>query len=197
GAGGAGGGAGGEEPGVRVSETDDFAGGGEEEEGGVDEAAGEPEVIIDEVDGAGERVLYRGHPAWVSFWRGLLVSGVLLVAGLVGWDFSGWLLFGGLVVALLVYGHMVFMRSMREYLVTERRVEVIHGLISKSSEEVRVCDIRAINVRKEGVKGLIGVGSVEFASAGSDGSDVVFEDVMGAHRLKENVRRLQDKAAAG
>ncbi|MEM8955687.1 MAG: hypothetical protein AAGD22_16150, partial [Verrucomicrobiota bacterium] len=67
--------------------------------------------------------------------------------------------------------------------------------ISKSSEEVRVCDIRAINVRKAGVKGLLGVGSVEFASAGSDGSDVVFEDVMGAHRLKENVRRLQDKAA--
>jgi hypothetical protein len=181
---------------VRISETDDFDGDEEDE----DEEEGDEFEERDE-DGAGveevERVLYRGHPAWLSYWKSLLFSVLVLVAGMVMWEVSGWVLFGGLVVTLAAYGYAMMERSMREYLVTPKRVEVVHGLISKSSEEVRVCDIRAINVRKTGLKGLLGIGSVEFASAGSDGGDVVFEDVMGAHRLKERVRQLQDQRDAG
>jgi hypothetical protein len=165
---------------VRISETDEFDGPDEDE-------SGRREGV--------ERVLYRGHPAWISFWKSLVLSVVMLVGGILTWEISGWILFGGLVVTLFAYGYIVMERSMREYVVTPKRVEVIHGLISKSSEEVRVCDIRAINVRKEGMKGLLGIGSVEFASAGSDGGDVIFENVMGAHRLKERVRALQDKLA--
>jgi membrane protein YdbS with pleckstrin-like domain len=174
---------------VRISETDDFD--GLDDEGEAEEEARE------EAEEEEEGVLYRGHPAWLSYWKSLLLSAGLMVAGVVMWETSGWILFGGLVVTLMAYSYVVMERSMREYVVTQKRVEVIHGLIAKSSEEVRVVDIRAINVRKEGLKGLIGIGSVEFASAGSDGSDVVFEDVMGAHRLKGRVRRLQDQRDAG
>ncbi|MEM9480910.1 MAG: hypothetical protein AAGA58_14745, partial [Verrucomicrobiota bacterium] len=113
-----------EEPVVRVSETDDFDEADEDEalldEGVAAEDEGKRGDEMGERDGAGERVLYRGHPAWLSFWRGLLVSVVLLMAGVLGWGVSGWILFGGLVVALMVYGNVVFLRSMREYLVTER-----------------------------------------------------------------------------
>ena len=79
---------------------------------------------------------------------------------------ESWALFMGLVLVAGVYGYVCVVRSMALYLVTSRRVEIIHGLITKSSNEVRVKDIRTINVKKSGFKGLLGVGDVEFSSAG-------------------------------
>ncbi|CAN5196335.1 hypothetical protein BH23VER1_BH23VER1_09590 [soil metagenome] len=59
---------------------------------------------------------------------------------------------------------------------------------------MRICDIRAINVRQRGLLGLLGVGTVEFASAGSDAIEVAFSNVRRPHRIKALVRQLQDNA---
>ncbi len=66
------------------------------------------------------------------------------------------------------------------YLITDRRVELVNGLIAKSSREIRIQDIRAINVSRQGILGLFGIGTVEFASAGSDGVEVAFDKVWNA-----------------
>jgi len=137
--------------------------------------------------------LYVGHPSLLSFPKSLLlaISGIGL--GLVLWDRNGWFLFGGLVVALLVFAYILFERSMRQYLITPKRVEIVHGFIAKNSNEVRIDDIRAINVKKPGFIGLLGIGSVEFASAGGDDIEVVFTQVSRPDAIKGLVRRLQDR----
>ena len=99
---------------------------------------------------------------------------------------------GGFGVAALAFFYIVLERSAHVYVITPRRLEAIHGLVAKDSTEIRVEDVRTINVRRNGLPGLLGVGSIEFSSSG-DAVDVCFADIWGARRLKKLVRRLQDE----
>jgi len=137
--------------------------------------------------------LYVGHPALLSFPKSLLLAFTGIGVGLILWERNGWFLFGGLILALLVFAYILFERSMRQYLITPKRVEIVHGFIAKNSNEVRIDDIRAINVKKPGFIGLLGIGSVEFASAGGDEIEVVFTQVSRPNAIKDLVRRLQDR----
>jgi hypothetical protein len=137
--------------------------------------------------------LYAGHPALLSFPKSLLLSAVAIGQGIVLWNSNGWFLFGGLLVALTAFGYILVERSMREYIITPKRVEIIHGFLAKNSQEVRIDDIRAINVKKPGLLGLLGIGDVEFASAGSDTVEVVFAKAARPEAIKGLVRRLQDR----
>lgn len=142
------------------------------------------------------RILYAGHPSVLSFPGTLSAVALALGTGLWLREASGWWLFGGLLTALFGVSWILFRRSLRLYLITPRRIEVVKGFVAKSSNEVRVEDIRAINVHTPGLIGLLGVGTVEFASAGGADIDVAFADVYAAHRIKRLVRRLQDAREA-
>lgn len=141
------------------------------------------------------RTIYTGHPSFWMYWRGIAVSLALMAGGWYAgrwengglWLAAGWLL-GGLWLALVL-----LRRSASEYRITTRRVEVQRGLLSKSSQEIRIADIRAINVRKSGFAGLLGVGDLIFSSSADGNDDVIFQRTAGAHRLKNRVRRLQDR----
>lgn len=137
-------------------------------------------------------ILYLGHPSVLSFPGALLLIAAALGGGIWARDHSPWWLLAGLLVALFAVSWILFQRSLSLYVVTPRRVEVVTGFLAKSSNEVRIEDIRAINVRRPGFRGLLGVGTVEFASAGGAEIDVAFTDIYAAHRVKGLVRRLQD-----
>lgn len=137
-------------------------------------------------------ILYAGHPSVLSFPFTLSLIAAALGAGYVLSARSGWWMFAGLIAALFGVSWILFQRSLRLYLITPKRIEVVKGFIAKSSNEVRVEDVRAINVHTPGLIGLLGVGTVEFASAGGNAIDVEFRHVYAAHRIKGLVRRLQD-----
>jgi hypothetical protein len=66
------------------------------------------------------------------------------------------------------------------------------GLVAKSSDEVRIKDIRSISVRKSGMTGLLGVGDLEFSSAASDQAEITFQSIPQAEEVRNLVRRYQD-----
>ena len=66
-----------------------------------------------------------------------------------------------------------------------------HGRWSKDTQEIRVQDIRSMNVSKGGFPGLLGIGKVEFSSATTDDADVIFYQVGGADAVRDLVRQLQ------
>ncbi|MCB1234120.1 MAG: PH domain-containing protein [Verrucomicrobiae bacterium] len=137
-------------------------------------------------------LLFSGHPSILSF-----PKTVALIAAAIGlgWHFrewSGWCLFAGLLVALFGVSWILFERAARLYLITPKRVEIVTGIVARDSNEVRIEDIRTINVRRPGLRGLLGVGTVEFSSSGGSGVEVSFADVYSPNRIKSLVRRLQD-----
>lgn len=138
-------------------------------------------------------LLYAGHPSFLSFPKSLALMALAILGGIYAGDhFGGGWLVAGCLLALLGLSYILFERSMQLYLITPERVELVKGFITKSSNEVRVRDIRAINVRKRGFIGLLGVATVEFASAGSDQIEVAFSNIWAAQEVKLLVRRLQD-----
>jgi hypothetical protein len=143
------------------------------------------------------RLIYAGHPSLLMYWRSVVGSlGLMAGAWYAGrWENGGWWLAAGWLSGGLWLALTLLRRSSVEYRVTTRRVEVQRGLISKSSQEIRIPDIRAINVRKTGFSGLLGVGDLSFSSASGGAEDVNFPQASGAHRIKNQVRRLQDRGA--
>ena len=65
----------------------------------------------------------------------------------------------------------------------------------KDSNEIRVQDIRSINVTKHGIGGLIGIGTIEFSSAATDDAEVTFVGIAGADGVRDMVRKLQNTEA--
>ena len=151
-----------------------------------------PPAVDRDSDLRSERLIFAGRPSWLKFWRGAALSVASLAGGTWAWERNGWFLFGALLLTLAFYLRACLIRAANHYLVTNRRVERVYGLLSRSSHEVRVQDVRTINVRKTGFLGLLGVGSVDFSSSGGDGVEVVFADIWRPHRVKARVRSLQD-----
>ena len=141
------------------------------------------------------RTLHTGHPSLWMYWRSVAGALLLMAGGWYAgrWEDGGFLLAVGWLSGGLWLALTLFRRSAIHYRITTRRVEVERGFFSKSSQEIRIPDIRAINVRKSGFTGLLGVGDLIFSSSGSADEDVIFHRTAGAHRLKTRVRRLQDR----
>ena len=96
-----------------------------------------------------------------------------------------------LVLALLVFGWIQLDRRRRRYTVTNKRVAVDFGIVNRVSNEVRISDIRSINLQKTGVSGLLGIGRVEFSSSATDDADVIFWNTPEAEKVRDLVRSLQ------
>lgn len=151
-----------------------------------------PPRIPEETEVDTSRIVYVGHPSFLNFPWLVGLSLVLLIVGAILWSTNGFILLGGLVFTLFTYIFVSIHRAMRHYLISRKRVEIIYGLFIKSSNEVRISDVRTINVKATGLKGLLGVGNVEFASAGSGGMEVEFRGVHRPHHIKQLVRAIQD-----
>jgi|GEM_PF-561639 len=138
-----------------------------------------------------ERVVYRGRPTILKYAKWLIVIALLGIGSMFLGRFGDIFPIIGWTVAIIAAIGLTFERYTKLYVVSDQRVELIEGLIATSSREVRIRDIRAINVSRTGVLGLLGVGTVEFASAGSDEVEVAFADVARATKVKLLVRKLQ------
>lgn len=145
----------------------------------------------DRLTEGGELICYFSHPSWISYWRALLLSSLCLVAGgmLLGME-EAYALTSALC-GIAVFIGVSIARSSHDYIVTEERVEYVWGILGRSSKEVRICDIRSLDVWEKGIKGLLGLGTLDVSSAGNAGVEVRFSDIRQAHKVKELIRQLQ------
>jgi membrane protein YdbS with pleckstrin-like domain len=145
-----------------------------------------------------EQLMWSGRPSHWNFLFSWLLAFLFVGAG----AFCVWIYFsGGTSPLLLVPGaigilillYIYISRARQRYVVTNRKVEIQTGLVVKSSNEIRVKDIRSINVTKHGFAGFIGIGSVEFSSAATDRAEVIFVNIAHADRVRDLVTDLQEK----
>jgi len=139
------------------------------------------------------RPLYVGHPSIVAFPISLLAVTGGVTGGIWLIPIDPVLTFAAFGIALLGTARLSLVRFTHDYRIANRRIEVVTGLIARSSREVRIEDVRAINVTCRGLTGMFGIGTVEFFTSG-DSPEVSFERVWSARRVKTLVRRLQDSA---
>ena len=143
----------------------------------------------------GERELYEGRPSWralLSFY--LLGIGaavlVLVILGLLAdsWDTA-------VVIAVVIAGLTLVIGYLRristKYLITTQRLRITRGIISKKVQETRLERVQNVNYEQGVIDRVLGVGTVDFDTAGTDDSEFRFAWV----NDPEQVVRVVDHAS--
>jgi uncharacterized membrane protein YdbT with pleckstrin-like domain len=147
----------------------------------------------------GEHVIFDGHPSWrgtLSFYfKGLGVAllggGAAAIVTAIGSGFAlgTVILVVAIVFALVVLAGFLF-RQTTTYTITNQRLTIRRGILSRHVQQTRVERVQNVNVDKSLVDRLMRVGQVDFDTAGADDSDFTFRGVANP----EQVVRAVDEA---
>jgi membrane protein YdbS with pleckstrin-like domain len=152
---------------------------------------------VEATSASAEKRMWSGRPSHWNFFFSWLLAFVFIGSG----AFCLWiyfnigtnpLLFIPSAIGILILFYIYISRARQRYVVTNRKVEIQTGLVVKSSNEIRVKDIRSINVTKHGFSGFIGIGNIEFSSAATDRAEVIFVNIANADRIRDLVTNLQE-----
>jgi Bacterial PH domain/Short C-terminal domain len=121
----------------------------------------------------GEQVLYRAYPSRVPLVPPLTLAAVGALAGLVAWNLSGrqqgWVLaLGGVVVGVaLLWALARYVElAANQYVLSDRRLLRIRGIISQSSMDSYLDKINNVEHHQSFWGRLLGYGDVEIDTAG-------------------------------
>jgi uncharacterized membrane protein YdbT with pleckstrin-like domain len=135
----------------------------------------------------GEQVFFHGHPSWRSmlafYVRGLLVAVVAgVIAGIVT-RISGrsvdvaWVSAAVLVVFVVVLAWGLIRRIATTYTITNRRLTIQSGLLSRELHECRLERVQNVNTRQRLLERMLGIGTVDFDTAAGAAYDFTFRGV--------------------
>ena len=149
---------------------------------------------------AHENELYAGRPSWralMSFYLGgigVAVLVVVILGVLVGeWGLSV-AIAAALVVLTLVIGYL--RRVSTKYLITNQRLRISRGIVRRHVQETRLERVQNVNYQQSVLDRMLGVGTVDFDTAGTDDSEFRFEWVDGPEEVVRAVDHAIEEARA-
>jgi uncharacterized membrane protein YdbT with pleckstrin-like domain len=135
----------------------------------------------------GERVLYEGHPSWRSildfYIKGIVATAlacllVALATGLIGDETDR-----GLVTIIALVGVALTIlvgfikRVATSYTITDRRLHIKRGIVSRTIQETRLERVQNVNYHQTVLQRVLQVGDVDFDTAAGDDYNFVFSGV--------------------
>jgi len=147
----------------------------------------------------GEEVIWRGTPSWKSWllyyvkWTviSLLPAGLWVILNSTMSDPpSGTIFFAVTALALvLTYAIGWIKRSTTRYLITDRRIEIRTGFLSRNDSSTQLDRVQNVNVTQSVFQRLLGIGNVDWDTAGTDAgdSDFTFYGIDDPGSLRERV----------
>jgi uncharacterized membrane protein YdbT with pleckstrin-like domain len=135
----------------------------------------------------GEQVLYEGHPSWraiLDFYvKGILATAALalIVAVISGLGDGG--PDEGLVTIVALVGVALTIligfvkRVATSYTITDRRLHIKKGIVSRTIQETRLERVQNVNYHQGVIQRLLQVGDVDFDTAAGDDYNFVFAGV--------------------
>jgi uncharacterized membrane protein YdbT with pleckstrin-like domain len=147
----------------------------------------------------GEQVVFEGHPSWralLSFYLGGVGGAVAIavVVGLIASSFVGVVVGVVLVAAVLAFG--LFKRMSTTYLVSNQRLYIRRGMLSKREQQTRIDRVQNVNTEQSLRERMLRVGTVDFDTAGTDDSEFRFVGIASPREVVNAVDRAQREAAA-
>jgi uncharacterized membrane protein YdbT with pleckstrin-like domain len=148
----------------------------------------------------GEDVVFEGHPSWralLAFYLSGLV-GAVLIAAIVALAASvgAGIAVGVVLIALVIV--VGFVRRMATtYMVSNQRLYIRRGILSKRIQQTRIDRVQNVNTDQSVLERILRVGTVDFDTAGTDDSDFTFVGLSNPSRVVAAVDRAQREAAVG
>jgi len=146
---------------------------------------------------SGEQVFFHGHPCWRSmlafYIRGLVVAIIAgVIAGLVtratGRSVNvAWVTAAVLIVFLVMLAWGFVRRVATTYTITNRRLTIRSGLLSRELHECRLERVQNVNTRQRMLERMLGIGTVDFDTAAGAAYDFSFRGVEDPGRIVRTV----------
>ena len=146
--------------------------------------------------GPGERVLFEGHPSWrsiVDFYiKGLLATAVVCFLVAIGTEIADDRN-DSLVVILAVVGVGITIlagfikRVATSYSITNRRLHIKKGIVSRTIQETRLERVQNVNVSQGVIQRVFQIGDVDFDTAAGDDYNFIFAGVADPQEVVEKV----------
>ena len=140
----------------------------------------------------GEKVIYQGHPSWRAilgfYLKGLAVgaaAGVLATLLNDGGAGLGVLTFAVIAAITILVGFIK--RVATVYTITDRRLNIKVGIISRRVQETRLQRVQNVNFNQGVYERAMQIGDVEFTTAGTDESNFVFAGVAQPEQVVQQV----------
>jgi uncharacterized membrane protein YdbT with pleckstrin-like domain len=149
----------------------------------------------------GERVIFEGHPSWRAI-LGFYLKGILLAAvvGVIArlFDVSGATVF---LIVLVIIGLTVLAgfvkRVATTYTITDRRLNIKRGIVSREIQETRLERVQNVNYRQSVFQRVVQIGDVDFDTAATDDYNFVFVGVADPGEVVHSVDQATGASAAG
>jgi uncharacterized membrane protein YdbT with pleckstrin-like domain len=149
----------------------------------------------------GEQVIFQGHPSWRAI-LGFYLKGIL-VAAIVGVIAD--LLKAGrdtvFLIVLVIIGLTVLIgfvkRVATTYTITNRRLNIKRGIISREIQETRLERVQNVNYRQSVYQRLMQIGDVDFDTAAGDDYNFIFFGVADPGDVVHRVDQATGANAAG
>ena len=153
--------------------------------------------------GPGEQVIFEGHPSWRAI-LGFYLKGVVIIAAVVllivaygntigdGVSNSAIaiaLIGGAAIVALVGFLRRVSTR----YTITNRRLHVKHGMISRNVQETKIERVQDVNYTQSLFQRIMQIGDVDFDTAANDpDGDFIFAGVAQPEQVVDKVHHATE-----
>jgi uncharacterized membrane protein YdbT with pleckstrin-like domain len=151
--------------------------------------------------------MFEGHPSWRSildfYLKGLLlvVIAAFLAAGVT--RISGDDVDAGVVTLVAVIGVAIIVvagfikRIATDYMITNRRLHIKRGIISRDIQETRLERVQNVNYSQSIIQRALQIGDVDFDTAAGDDYNFIFAGVAQPEKVVERVDRAVTTGAAG
>lgn len=147
----------------------------------------------------GEDVFFHGHPSWRSMlafhMKGVLAAiGAGVIAGIVTAIANGSVnVLTVVIVVVVVFLLIVLVGFIRRlsttYTITNRRLTIESGVLSRDLHQTRLARVQNVNLRQNVLERILRVGDVDFDTAASADYDFSFRGVAGPRDIVQTVDR--------
>jgi len=148
-----------------------------------------------------EQVIFQGHPSWRAilgfYLKGILIAAIVgLLAKLFG-SGSGSVFAFVLAVILLTVLIGFIKRVATTYTITNRRLNIKRGIVSREIQETRLERVQNVNYRQSVYQRIMQIGDVDFDTAATDDYNFIFSGVANPDDVVHRVDQATGAAAAG
>jgi uncharacterized membrane protein YdbT with pleckstrin-like domain len=148
----------------------------------------------------GEQVIFEGHPSWRAI-LGFYLKGIVIafVVGVIVKLLSS---NGSAVVAVVVIIALTVLigfikRVATTYTITNRRLNIKRGIISREIQETRLERVQNVNYQQSVYARIMQIGDVDFDTAATDDYNFVFAGVANPAEVVHRVDQATGAHAAG
>lgn len=150
----------------------------------------------------GEQVIFQGHPSWRAilgfYLKGIVVAAILGVIAKL-FDASSATVF---LIVLVVIGVTVLAGFVKRvatvYTITDRRLNIKRGIVSREVQETRLERVQNVNYRQTVYQRIMQIGDVDFDTAATDETnDFIFAGVADPAEVVHRVDQATGTGAPG